>query len=243
MSSGIYMIRNKLNEKKYIGQGENVEKRMMEKHYRCNAIFSALKFYGSENFEYKIIFLCPIEELDIWEKYYIKELHTHISEGGYNISWGGDANMRGRKQSASAKEKCRKSKLGEKNPMFGAHHSEEHRRKQSIALLGKPKTLDSRKKLSETKSRGNCYNFGTKRCNSTSKYFGVSLSNRKTNRWLVGFSEDGIMRFVGRFKTELDAAKAYDKHVVENGLIHPLNFPEDYTGRATTESSKEFCNK
>lgn len=46
-----------------------------------------------------------------------------------------------------------KSRTGEKNPLFGKHHSEETRRKMSIALKGRSFTEEWRKNISEAARR------------------------------------------------------------------------------------------
>ncbi|MCK9370813.1 NUMOD3 domain-containing DNA-binding protein, partial [Candidatus Dojkabacteria bacterium] len=53
------------------------------------------------------------------------------------------------KRQPQMKEKCRLNKLGNKNPMWGKHLSEEHRKKISIANIGikNPHSLESGLKI------------------------------------------------------------------------------------------------
>jgi group I intron endonuclease len=127
MISGIYVIENIFNGHKYVGLGEDVEERMWHYHTGCHALLGAIKKYGKDSFIRYIIKYCDIDELDYWERYYIKELHSHVSEGGYNISWGGDTPMRGRRHSDETKDQIRRSTSGDKNHFFGQHHSDESR--------------------------------------------------------------------------------------------------------------------
>jgi len=138
VKAGIYCIENLINGKKYIGQGINVEKRMFGNHIPCVALDRAIKKHGKRNFKTYVILYCEPEpeELDYYEIECIKIFHSHVSQGGYNISWGGDASMRGRKHSKKTKQQMSELKLKEKNNMFGKHHSEKVKQQMSEAHLG-----------------------------------------------------------------------------------------------------------
>ena len=56
-----------------------------------------------------------------------------------------------------------------------------------------------------------------KRKNSSSQYRGVSWSNGR-QRWCVYLTFNKKRHGIGRFKSELDAAKAYDTFIIENDL-------------------------
>lgn len=69
-------------------------------------------------------------------------------------------------------------------------------------------------------------NASIKRKKSTSKYHGVSWSEER-KKWCVyvGFNKHHYA--LGRFNNEEDAAKAYDKFIIENNLVqygYKLNF-------------------
>ena len=59
----------------------------------------------------------------------------------------------------------------------------------------------------------NNYNRGPKR-NSTSKYKGVYLL-KQSNNWCSQITKKGKIEYLGTFKTQEDAAKAYDKVALE----------------------------
>lgn len=90
----IYLIKNKINNKNYIGQTINYEKRIKEHLYlrkdRKNMIIdSAINKYGKENFEFKIIDIAYSQnKIDELERKYIKEYNSLIPNG-YNILKGG----------------------------------------------------------------------------------------------------------------------------------------------------------
>lgn len=222
VKSGIYCIENLINGKKYVGQGQNVEKRMVDPHYECKILNNAFKKYGKHNFLKKVIEYCDVDDLDDREVFWIKQLKSHISEHGYNVGFGGSAPMRGRRHSPESIEKIRAYKpteetierqriasTGENNPMFGRKHSEESNRKNSESQTGE-------------KSHA----FGKKKPNATSKYFGVRLTHRGIQAYYqaeVCFG--GKCRYIGIFKKEEDAARKYDEYVVKNNLPNNLNFP------------------
>lgn len=55
-----------------------------------------------------------------------------------------------------------------------------------------------------------------------SKYRGVSPSGKK---WIAKISVNGVTRVIGRFQSEDDAARAYDREAaIENGAFARLNF-------------------
>ena len=58
---------------------------------------------------------------------------------------------------------------------------------------------------------------------ATSKYTGVDY-HQGSNYYRVRISTDGIQKFIGSFKDEIEAALAYDDYVLANNIIgRPLN--------------------
>ena len=92
----IYVITNLLNDRQYVGKTINTISQRFYQH--CNNdhyhtyIHNAIKKYGKENFTIEEICTCEDDRWKELERFYIKKLHTHYSEGGYNITWGGDDN-------------------------------------------------------------------------------------------------------------------------------------------------------
>ncbi len=91
MSCGIYKFTNKLNRKNYIGQSINIEGRY-KAHKRNNKsnFEKAIKKYGIENFDFTIIMECPKENLNYWEKFYVKYYCSNNPDYGYNKTTGGN---------------------------------------------------------------------------------------------------------------------------------------------------------
>ena len=93
-SISIYLIKNMINNKMYVGQTINYEKRMKEhKHGRnkgsISLIDKAIKKYCVDNFEFSIIdYAYSQDEADQLERKYIK-IFDCITPKGYNILKGG----------------------------------------------------------------------------------------------------------------------------------------------------------
>lgn len=103
MNSGIYVIRNLVNDKKYVGSSKNFKKREKihlcrlknNNHFNIHLSRAVLK-YGFENFVFEIIenFIGTKQELVDRENYYIDFHKTLDINFGYNMTYatvgGGD---------------------------------------------------------------------------------------------------------------------------------------------------------
>lgn len=92
MKKDIYIIKNKINDKVYIGQADYAWKRwgthLRDAHSKPKIIIDkAIKKYGEENFWYELL-ESQISNYDEREKYWIKEFNS-IVPYGYNVSPGG----------------------------------------------------------------------------------------------------------------------------------------------------------
>lgn len=125
MCIGIYLIRNKANNKVYVGQSVDIKQRWYNHkrelkngtHYNEH-LQKAYNKYGKENFEFKIIEYCTEEELDELESKWIKEFDSMNYNKGYNSESGGNKNKR-------FSEERIKAISGKGNPMYNKHHTEE----------------------------------------------------------------------------------------------------------------------
>lgn len=108
----VYLFKNTINGKVYIGQTKNLKKRCSEGNYRSSPYFySAIQKYGWEKFSHSILKKgLSLEEADYWEVYYIKEYQSTNPSYGYNLSQGGG-------------HKC--VLFGEKNGFYNKKHTAE----------------------------------------------------------------------------------------------------------------------
>lgn len=125
MDSGIYMIRNNIDNKVYIGQSINLKRRINTHKLKLRSgthdnsyIQNSVDKYGYMNFEFSILEYCIEEDLDDKEKYWIARYDSMNRDNGYNRESGGNF---GRVYSEERKNTLK----GKGNPMYGKHHSKE----------------------------------------------------------------------------------------------------------------------
>ena len=119
--AGIYVLRKCNSSKCYVGKDHNLGKRARQhlalKNPSCRAIYKAIKKYGADAFDVELIPYPNIshEALYAVEKWKIKQLGSHGSQGGYNLTWGGDGF-----DPETAREVARKT--AQKRLADGTHH-------------------------------------------------------------------------------------------------------------------------
>jgi len=141
------------NQKCYIGQTVDFENRKSS-HKSCsfnennvsyNYPFSkAVRKYGWENIKWEILNenLPNKEHMDMWERLWIFVENSNDPKFGYNITIGGEGLGH-----------------GEDHPNFGKpvnlgnKFSEEHKKKLSIAKIGKPSNSKGKPRTEETKQK------------------------------------------------------------------------------------------
>lgn len=159
----IYIIRNTINNKVYVGQhiGTDVEKRwkVHEKpHSRCFAIRNAIQKYKIDNFEKRVICVCKVgeqERLDALERYFIKKYNS-LSPNGYNLTTGG----RGGVPTEETREKISQALMGHvlsdetKQKISQSHTgktlSPEHKAKIGVSSSGKIVSDETKLKISQS---------------------------------------------------------------------------------------------
>ena len=129
---GIYCIENLINGKKYVGQSTNIDGRRRQhlSHlrrgmHRNEHLQSAWDKYGESNFEFSIIELCDIANIDELERFYIDKYNLMDDKYGYNRESGGNLK---KKVSKETKEKISKNHANvskENNPFYNKKHSKE----------------------------------------------------------------------------------------------------------------------
>lgn len=138
---GIYLIRNKINEKVYIGQtSDRFIERYWHHKWKLNNqthdniyLQNAWNKYGEENFDFEVIYELKFgDNIDNIEREYISKYPKNKK---YNIQIGGqDYTMKNKKMSKHTKEL-----IGQKNKIngIGRKASKETKEKMSKKRLGK----------------------------------------------------------------------------------------------------------
>ena len=135
----IYLVTNKINNKKYIGQTIRPLQERKQQHISSAnnkstyLLHRAIRKHGEENFTWEIVKECvSINELNELEVFYIKEYET-FGEKGYNLTNGGHGTS-GWKHSKETKHK-----IGEFTKIFftGRKKTEEHKEKLRTFFIGK----------------------------------------------------------------------------------------------------------
>ena len=159
---GIYVIKNSINGKIYVGKSKNCYKRLHQhltdikienRNYNENIhLLNSFKKYGEENFEYYLVerFDESLENLENIlserELYWMKELDSLNREKGYNLRWDSQG-----KCYCSDETKEKIGKRAKKDWENGCHanHSDKlkeywkdniERRKQQSKLMSETKT-------------------------------------------------------------------------------------------------------
>lgn len=90
MTCGIYMLTNTKNNKVYVGQSINIERRWLQ-HQTCKEarpLYKDMKKHGLDAFTFEILLECSVEDLDKYEIKCIAEYEA-FGKKGYNLTSGG----------------------------------------------------------------------------------------------------------------------------------------------------------
>ena len=177
---GIYMIKNLVNNKVYVGQSKELDKRfkrhineLKNNNHHSIHLQRAWNKYGEDSFDFIILEYCVEDELDEKEIYWIDHYNACDYDSGYNNKEGGShgkySEESKRKMSESSKgQKCPEwlkehfsqlysgegnpmyGRAGELSPNYGKFVSEETRKKISEANKGKIVTEEQKEKISNS---------------------------------------------------------------------------------------------
>jgi len=136
----VYITTNLINGKQYVG--DHSKYKYKEKNYLGSGVYitKAIKEYGKLNFTNKILeYFNSRREASLSQEKYIRLYQTHVSQGGYNISWTGGTNCNGKhsKESIELMKKNHKPTKGIKRKLS---EKEKQKIKEKINLLEKNKS-------------------------------------------------------------------------------------------------------
>lgn len=155
----IYKITNLINGKCYVGQ--TTKGYLNRFHQHClprvkTYIGNAIQKHGIDNFTVDLIDTVEDSKANEMETYYIKYFHSHWTENGYNLTYGGDYNpMHDNLVRLHHLNRVRDPAVREKNRQ---------------AQLGKVVSESTRQKISErNKEKGSFQTRGLQLCNDKKK--------------------------------------------------------------------------
>lgn len=168
----IYKTINLINNKIYIGQDRNNNPNYLGSGKK---ILRAIKKYGKQNFKKEILEECSATNLlNEREPYWIAFYNSTNKEIGYNILPGGYCNW-----NTLTYEEILELKQKISNSLKGKKHSEETKEKMSKTHIGKSKSKEHCKNISNSK-KGHKYNLG-KKCSEETK-IKISKANKGKKR-------------------------------------------------------------
>lgn len=154
---GIYLIKNKINNKLYIGKSMNLLKRKREhlnklrnNKHENSKLQNAFNKYGEENFLFEI--LIKDESLSENELYDLERIYTYLfdtKDRGYNLCYGGKGGSTGWKASELQRLIRSFNSTGANNPFYNKKVTPENRKKMTEGLRKVVKTQQYRNKMSE----------------------------------------------------------------------------------------------
>lgn len=247
--SGIYCIKNLINDKVYIGQALRLERRLYEHKYylaigkdKAVALQRAVNKYGLDNFDMSILEYCNPECLNEREIYHISQFNSSNKKFGYNLSSGGNSGLIGYKHSEETKQHMSVAKKGYtlrqdlvemlRNINLGKVVSLETRKKISEAntgskhpMWGKHHSEETKQLMRDNRGGDKSYQFGTKKESARSKFYGVYRVPRRGHiYWATYIKIHGERVYIGSSKDEVEVAKMYDEYIKLHNLPNPLNF-------------------
>lgn len=211
--AGVYVLKNIVNGKKYVGQSKNLYKRIDEyiRGWYTNPHFKyAVQHYGFEKFEIESITICDIDDLDYLETSLIKIYDTMNPEKGYNKTSGGNA------QKIISEETRKKFSLinsGKNNPNFGKPRSEETKRKMSETQ--QQRTLETRIKLSNSQKKKPLIGINLKTKQEIYFCSGANAERKGFEHWseVIAGKRKYNKGFIFRYATEEEIKKFSDPNI------------------------------
>lgn len=158
---GIYLLKNTVNGKLYVGQSVHTGRRWHE-HKKSAArgdkspLYDSIRKYGRDAFEFVVVEVCDPLQLDEREAYWFGIYDVRNPDNGYNLL---PAGQNGRVMDAATRERMSKYMRGRKHApetvekmrvaSTGRTHSAATKRKQALAHVGKVVSPETGQKISQ----------------------------------------------------------------------------------------------
>lgn len=148
---GIYAIKNRFNDKVYIGSSINIPKRFCQhksvlihgKHH-SDRLQKSWNKHGENGFDFVPLFICSKNLLNFYEERTIKGFDSSNPSKGYNLSLIIDSKHY---HSEATRKKLSQNHTGILNSRFGATLSQAHKAK--LSWVGRHHTVETKQILRE----------------------------------------------------------------------------------------------
>ena len=242
----IYQIYFPTNGKSYIGQTNNMKRRMSQHYSNDFIVGKALRKYT----DWKVYILYTVKFRNEANRIEIEEIHNFNSlvPNGYNLTKGGEgggdtwANCPNKEE---RKEKLRQSNSGKNHPMYGKHPSEETREKIRQATLGRISPMRGRHHSEETKAKIGKGNLGKKVSEESRAKMSIVKKGKKISKKhkaKIGAANKGN-KHSEEAKAKISAAskgrKCSEETKAKMGIAQKKRFREN---GITKETKAKMCN-
>jgi len=147
----IYRCINNTNDKVYIGYTNKSLEQRAKEHMKAAkkdseyVFHKSIRKHGFDNFRWEVLFESKDKNfiLNEMESFFIKEHNSFYENGfGYNMTYGGQGGMAGKKHNENTKEKMKLAwqKRENKSTNLGRKFGEDTKEKMSLAKLGKKRS-------------------------------------------------------------------------------------------------------
>jgi len=239
----IYMIKNDINNKVYIGQTtkslynrkrDHLSRLRNGKHFNSH-LQNSFNKYKESSFCFSVLHKCNISDLDKFEILYIN-LYNSLKESiGYNKDSGGTKNKiisestriklsvagKGRKKTEVHSLKISKSlknryECGIEHHRNGTSHTESTKKKMSIKSIGIPKSESHKKSLRKPKSEQWKRKMFLLKTSTGEK--GICFDKNRSKYMAIIFFNNKN-KYIGRYNSIDEAKNAYDNFKIKNNII------------------------
>lgn len=224
----IYLTTNLITNEKYIGKHHG---KIDDGYLGSGTILQrAIKKYGKENFKREILYVSKdSQENNLKEKEFIKKYNAVEDKTFYNISEGGDGGDIFHCLPIEQQEKLRQSQrermLGEKNPSFGIHLSEETKEKiRQNRDTSYMQTKEYKKNMSKATSGEKNGMYGKKHTEESKQKMSESKKGKKLGK------ENGNAKGISAYKDEQMQKLIKHFDTIQEALIWVHTKPTDYSG-------------
>jgi group I intron endonuclease len=186
MKSGVYIIKNIVNNKVYIGSAIDIKKRwwrhkkdLRKGKHHSKLLLRAWNKYEEQNFKFEILQeVSNPEHLLSYEQVYLDYYKSYENDRGYNICKTAGSQY-GLKRTEETKRKISDAVSGENAPFRGRKHKPETIEYLRRINTGKKVSEETKQKLRDKLSGENAPNYGKKFSEETKRKIGEASSKRR----------------------------------------------------------------